>query len=292
MTEKKKHSVKLLMESGHYVHVIHVTVLFMFTLTFMPNIATSNQVDFNFIGLCKNAFNISKSLHRHSRRTMCCVPDYYTEPRTSELLKMQLNFLDLFSTKDLVSIMTDPKWFKHSYKELGKEHVQFNNNKNNNNGNNNTDNSKDINGNNNYDNNNKNDNSNNDSNNKNENNNNNNANNNNKNGNNNSDVNSNGNDNNNNNINNNIDNNINNNVNNNVNNNDNNNNSNKLQSLEIDITEQRQKQEDHGLHVATKFTVNVAKHMVKTGNFTLTKEHLFQIHSRVLGNVFKNYAGK
>ena len=78
---------------------IHTTVL-MFTLTFMPNIATSNQVDFNFMGLCKNAFNISKSLHRHSWRTMCWVPDYYAEPRTAELLEMQLNFLDLFSMKD------------------------------------------------------------------------------------------------------------------------------------------------------------------------------------------------
>ena len=239
---------------------------------------------------------------------MCWLPDYYAEPRTAELLQMQLNFLDIFSTRDLVSIMTDPKWFKHSYKDLGKEHVQFNNNNNNNVNNNNsdnnisntniTDNNNDINNNNNYNNNNNNGNNKNDNSNNNGNNNNN-ANNNN-NGNNKSNVNSNnnsidnnnndtnGNKNNNNNDNNN--NNGNNNVNNNVNNNNNNNN--KLQSLEIDITEQRQKQEDHGLHVATKYIVNLAKHMVRTGNFTLTKEHLFQIHSRVLGNVFKNYAGK
>ena len=192
---------------------------------------------------------------------------------------MQLNVLDLFSTKDLVSIMTDSKWFKHSYKDLGKEHVQFSNNKNNNNDNNNSGNNNNSDVNNNSTNNN-NGNYNNDDNN------------------NNNDNNNSGNNNNNDNksTNNNNDNNNgnkkNNNDNNNSANNNNDNNNNNAQTLEIDITEQRQKQEDHGLHVATKFTVNLAKHMVKTENFTLTKEHLFQIHSRVLGNVFKNYAGK
>ena len=117
---------------------------------------------------------------------------------TAPVLNMKCNLLELYSTKDLVSIMIDPKWFKHSYRDLGRENIQLNGG------------GKEA----------------------------------------------------------------------------------KVQTLELDITEQRQKQEDHGLHVATKFTVNLAKEMVRTGNFTLTRDHVFQIHERILGNVFKNYAGR
>ncbi len=53
-----------------------------------------------------------------------------------------------------------------------------------------------------------------------------------------------------------------------------------------------QQQKDTGLRLATTYMLKLAQSMHRTGNYTLTHEHLVQIHKRLLGSVSPRLAGR
>ncbi len=53
-----------------------------------------------------------------------------------------------------------------------------------------------------------------------------------------------------------------------------------------------QQQKDTGLLLATRFMLTLAKSMHQTKNYTLTHEHLVQMHRRLLGSISPRLAGR
>ena len=60
----------------------------------------------------------------------------------------------------------------------------------------------------------------------------------------------------------------------------------------VNQTAVRHKQENLGIFTSTKHMINIVQKMLSSGNWTLTKQHIWSLHQRILGNIHPKHAGK